>query len=228
MKFLHTFLTATTLFMVSHVSAFAAENVETDNDHLAGKTILFFGDSYVKNHRRPVEETWHYQVAQRHNMRYINAGRNGSSIAFDRTRDGFGPNMITRLKELPDSVDYFIIIAGHNDADKIKDSADSLQLFRDSLDRLCTMLIAKYPDARIAWITPWNVERPGFAQVISVIREVCGKHSIPVLDAAHDSGIHVRDLAFRKRYFQNADTAHLNAAGHRLILNWAERFICGL
>ncbi|MCR4994648.1 MAG: SGNH/GDSL hydrolase family protein [Bacteroidales bacterium] len=203
-------------------------NASLQSDPLAGKTILVFGDSYVKNHRRPVEETWHYLVAQRHDMHYINAGRNGSSIAFDRTRDGFGPNMLTRLQELPDSVDYFVVIAGHNDADKIKNSTDSLQMFRDSLDRFCSMLVEKYPAARLAWVTPWNVNRPGFDQVIEAIHEICGRHSIPVLDAAHDSGIHVRSLAFRKRYFQNADTAHLNAEGHRLILNWADRFIGGL
>ncbi|MCR5819759.1 MAG: SGNH/GDSL hydrolase family protein [Bacteroidaceae bacterium] len=197
-------------------------------DPLTGKTMLVFGDSYVKNHRCPVEETWHYQVAASHGMKYINAGRNGSSVAFDRTRDGFGPNMITRLKDLPAEVDYFIIIAGHNDADKVKNSADSLLMFRDSLDRLCQMLVERYPAARIAWVTPWNVDRPGFAQVIATIREVCANHSIPVLDAARESGIHVRSIPFRKRYFQNGDTAHLNASGHRLILNWADRFITSL
>lgn len=197
-------------------------------DHLTGKTILFFGDSYVKNHRRPVEETWHYQVAKRHAMHYINAGRNGSSIAFDRTRDGFGPNMIARLRELPDSVDYFIVIAGHNDADKVKNSSDSLRMFCDSLDRFCTLLVEKYPAARLAWVTPWNVDRPGFPQVLAAIKDICGRHAIPVLDAAQESGIHVRSQAFRRRYFQGGDTAHLNAEGHRLLLNWADHFICGL
>lgn len=210
------------------LSLFCLPMAAQDTDPLAGKTILLFGDSYVKNHRRPVEETWHYQVAQRHRMNYINAGRNGSSVTFDRTREGFGPNMIARLSSLPDSADYVIIIAGHNDAVFVGNSRDSLQMFRDSLDRLCTLLIDKYPAARLAWVTPWNVDRPGFEQVIGVIKYVCGRHAIPVLDAAHDSGIHVRSLAFRQRFFQGADTAHLNAAGHRLIVNWADRFICGL
>ena len=109
------------------------------------KTMLVFGDSYVKNHRCPYQETWHYKVAMRHGMKYVNAGRNGSSIAFDRTRDGFGPNMLTRLKSLTDTADIVLVIAGHNDADKIKDSRDSLRMFRDSLDALCKALIAKYP-----------------------------------------------------------------------------------
>ena len=197
-------------------------------DYLTGKTMLVFGDSYVKNHRCPFEETWHYKVAQRHGMHYINAGRNGSSIAFDRTRDGFGPSMLTRLEELTDSADYVIIIAGHNDADKIKNSTDSLVMFRTAMDSLCRRLVDKYPDARIAFVTPWNVDRPGFGPVISTIVEVCHAHSIPVLRADQESGIHVRSEAFRRRFFQGGDTAHLNADGHNLILNWADRFISGL
>lgn len=197
-------------------------------DHLDNKTLLVFGDSYVKNHREPMEHTWHYKAAQRHNMRYANAGRNGSSIAFDRTRDGFGPSMLTRLNDINMSADYVIVIAGHNDADLIKDSADSLAMFRDAMHQLCARLTDKFPTARIGFVTPWNVNRPGFRQVINTIVEVCGEWSIPVLRADTESGIHVRSEDFRQRYFQNGDTAHLNDAGHDLILNWADRFLTSL
>lgn len=197
-------------------------------DSLAGKTLLVFGDSYVKNHREPMEHTWHYKLAQRHDMRYANAGRNGSSIAFDRTRDGFGPSMLTRLNDISISADYVLVIAGHNDAGLIKDNADSLALFREALDQLCARLIDKFPTARIGFVTPWNVNRPGFRQVIATILDVCGEWSIPVLRADTESGIHVRSEDFRQRYFQNGDTAHLNDAGHNLILNWADRFLTGL
>lgn len=200
----------------------------TPADHLDNKTLLVFGDSYVKNHREPFENTWHYKVAQRHNMRYINYGRNGSSIAFDRTRDGFGPSMLTRLSEIQMSADYVIVIAGHNDAGLIKDSADSLAIFRDAMENLCARLIDKFPQARIAFVTPWNVNRTGFHKVINTIVEVCGEWSIPVLRADLESGIHVRSEDFRQRYFQNGDTAHLNNDGHNLILNWADKFITGL
>lgn len=200
----------------------------SSSDHLDGKTLLVFGDSYVKNHREPMENTWHYKVAQRHNMRYANAGRNGSSIAFDRTREGFGPSMLTRLNDIQMSADYVIIIAGHNDADLVKNSADSLRIFRDQLEQLCARLLDKFPTARIGFVTPWNVNRPGFKQVIQTIVEVCAEWSIPVLRADTESGIHVRSEDFRQRYFQNGDTAHLNDEGHNLILNWADRFITGL
>ncbi len=64
--------------------AFAAD------DDFSGKTMCVFGDSYVANHLRPYTEAWHSKVAERMGMKYINFGRNGSSIAFDRSKEGFG------------------------------------------------------------------------------------------------------------------------------------------
>ena len=52
------------------------------------KIINVIGDSYVRNHKRPVEETWHYKMAQRLGFAYNNYGRNGGCVAFDRTHDG--------------------------------------------------------------------------------------------------------------------------------------------
>ncbi len=197
-------------------------------DPLENKTILVFGDSYVANHRDSIEHTWHYKVAKRHSMRYINAGRNGSSIAFDRTRDGFGPSMLTRLMQINEPADYVVVIAGHNDAGLVKNNTDSLKIFRYAMYQLCDALLDKYPAARICFVTPWNVDRAGFRPVIDTIVDVCGEYSIPVLRADTESGIHVRNEAFRQRFFQNADTAHLNNDGHNLIVNWAERFLMGL
>jgi len=196
---------------------------------LAGKVVNVIGDSYVRNHRRPFSETWHCKVAARLGMTYNNYGRNGGCIAFDRSREGFGKSILQRYREMTDTADYVLVIAGHNDAEKIKTSADSLAMLRDSLDALCRGLIAKYPRAKIAFVTPWNVPRPGFREVIALIREVCGEHSIPVLDAAATSGIHVRDEGFRRLFFQAPnDTAHLNDEGHNLLLRWGERFLLGL
>lgn len=39
---------------------------------LYGKTINVIGDSYVRNHRRPVNEAWHYKVAEKYGMKYNN------------------------------------------------------------------------------------------------------------------------------------------------------------
>ena len=85
-----------------------------DIDPLKGKKIGFIGDSYVRNHREPVENTWHYKFARKHGMEYYNYGRNGNCIALDLKQWGTG--MYQRYKDMRDDLDYIVVIAGHNDA----------------------------------------------------------------------------------------------------------------
>lgn len=202
------------LFIISvllGVSAFA----QSPENHLKGKIINVIGDSYVRNHRRPYQEAWHSLVAERNGMVYRNYGRNGGCIAFDRSEEGFGESMLERYKQMNDTADYVLVIAGHNDAGKVNNNTDSLEMFKTALHQLCEGLIEKYPTAKIAFVTPWHVNRPGFVQVTDAIVEICGEYSIPVLNAAKESGIYVGNDAFRKIYFQGPnDTAHLNALGH--------------
>ena len=75
----------------------------------AGKTMAVIGDSYVANHRRPKAETWHSRVAERLGMSYLNFGRNGGCIAFDRKREGFGPSILDRYTTIPDTVDCILV-----------------------------------------------------------------------------------------------------------------------
>lgn len=206
------------------------------------RTMVVIGDSYVRNHRRPIEETWHYRLAEKYHINYLNYGKNGNCVAFDRTRSGFGIPMYQRYDEMPDAADYVLVIAGHNDADMIGQASDEsddaaravlhdslLAEFRTRLGELLDSLIVKYPAAKLAFVTPWNVDRPGFPEVLETIRDVCGDHSVPLYDAARCSGIYVRDAAFRRRYFQRPnDTAHLNADGHALFMPKMEAFLLGL
>lgn len=195
---------------------------------LYGKTMVIFGDSYVKNHVRPITETWHYKIAAKYNMRYRNYGWNGNAISIDRTGEGFGPAMYERYAEMTDTADYVIIMAGHNDA-AMFGSRVTPELFKEKLKVFCEGLIDKFPSARIVFITPWNVPRDGFPQVIDILKEVCASYSIPVYDAAHEGGIYVWNEKFRRMYFQApTDTAHLNSAGHDLFMGRAERFLLSL
>ncbi|MCR5313197.1 MAG: SGNH/GDSL hydrolase family protein [Bacteroidaceae bacterium] len=187
------------------------------------QTINVIGDSYVANHRRPKEEAWHYKLAKDYGFTYNNYGRNGSCVAFDRTHDGkynFGPAMWVRYTAMDPSADYVLIIAGHNDADKVKNSADSLKMFADSLECLLTGIEKLCPNAKIGYVTPWYVDRPGFKSVCKTIKKICKSHGIPVLyNYEKKCVIKVRDDEFRKTYFQGPkDTAHLNAQGHDLFL----------
>ena len=222
----HTLLlfTAMVLAMVS-INA-SAQKCASDSA-LAGKSLWVIGDSYVRNHRCPQEETWHAKAADRLGMTYHNLGRNGNCIAFDRTKEGFGEQMTQRYRQIDADADYILVIAGHNDADKIKDEAGWKQ-FTDSLDYLCTALTTEFPHARVGIVTPWAVDRPMFAEVIAELKAAGARHGIPVLDMAYTSGIRVNDDSFRALYFQNKgvrDTAHLNDEGHNLLLPYGMAFI---
>ena len=197
------------------------------NDPLAGKVINVLGDSYVKNHRRPVEEAWHYKVAEHHGMKYNNYGRNGGCVAFDRTKEGFGPSLLVRYKEMDENADLVLIIAGHNDAGKVGTSKDSLVMFTDSVAKLIDCIRVQCPKAKVAWCTPWYVDRAGFKPVVKAIKKVCKKGKVAVLDNySKKCVIKVRDDDFRAKYFQGKnDTAHLNKNGHELFVPVGDAFI---
>lgn len=191
--------------------------------------MCVFGDSYVRNHHCPVEETWHAKVAQQLGLRYMNFGINGNCVGYDRESEGYGKAMIDRVGELPDSASIILIIAGHNDAAMITEHKNySVELFSRRLDILLKHIIKKFPSASIGYVTPWNVNRRYFAEVTSEIKRICKSNKIPVLDAS-TSSIEVNDPDFREKYFQgDNDTAHLNDHGHNLLVDWAMSFIQGI
>lgn len=209
--------------LILMLSVFCAAVYAGDVDPLEGKRIGVLGDSYVKNHKRPVEETWHYKMAKRHHMTYYNYGRNGNCLSIDLVK--WGKAMCSRYKEMTDSLDYVVVIAGHNDAVNL----DSMGIgtYKERLGELCRGLIDKYPKARIYFFTPWCHDNPAFLQVVDATLEVCGSYGIPVFDAYRNSNIFARSDRFRKIYFQGGvrDHAHLNAAGHDRFLPIAEKFI---
>lgn len=193
------------------------------------QVINVFGDSYVRNHRAPYQETWHYLAAEQLFWTYRNYGRNGSAVAFDRTKDGFGPKMIDRLKEMNDTADVVMVIAGHNDASLIEEGRGTIEDYRKALCELLDALQAKYPDARLCCVTPWHVARPYFKPVVKVLRRECKKRRIPLLDLYKDKTIDVENEKFREQYFQPSknlsDHAHLNAEGHKLLVGKGTEFL---
>ena len=195
---------------------------------LEGKTMCVIGDSYVYNHGCPVSETWHYKLATKHGMKYQNLGQNGNSIAFERDSI-YGAPLYKRYSIIPENADYILIIAGHNDAYLVNGDIDRQKVLCQRLDELLKGLKRKYSGAKIGWVTPWNVAYEGFPVTINIIEEICRKNDVKVLNAAYTSGINPNDPVFRSRYFQGKDdNAHLNNAGHNLLMHWGEQFVMGL
>lgn len=205
------------------------EWASVQKDELAGKRFGIIGDSYVKNHKESVEKTWHYKFAQKHGMQYFNYGKNGSSIAYSSSR--WGKAMYLRYKEMADSLDYIVVVGGHNDSYKL-DSIGGIDVFKERLAILCEGILNKYPTAKIFFFTRWNTKNfhgSDAEKVVDAMLEVCGRYNIPVFDSARKGGIYVSSDAFRKAYFQpsknNTDTAHLNEKGHDRFLKVAEHFL---
>lgn len=200
-----------------------------DRSSLQGKKIGIIGDSYVRNHRDKIENTWHYKFAQKYGMQYYNYGKNGNCIALDLKQWGTG--MYKRYASMNDSLDYIVIIAGHNDASQGRLDSIGVDLFKERLSVMLSGMRKKYPNGQIFFITPWRCEN--FAgsprqRTIEAIKEVCAKYDVPVFDASRDSNIESDSFDFRKKYFQGGkgtDTAHLNAKGHDLFLPVAEQFL---
>ncbi len=196
---------------------------------LQGKRFGIIGDSYVKNHRDPVEYSWHYKLAKKYGMKYYNYGRNGSCVSIDMKT--WGPAIVNRYQTMNDSLDIVVVVAGHNDAgrlaDAVSDTTTTLANYKAQCTKLCQGLIEKYPNARIFWFTPWTNDNPNFEVIVSTTKEICGSMGIPVFDAYHDSNIFARSDAFRQIYFQGGkrDHAHLNSKGHDRFLPVAEHFI---
>ncbi len=210
--------------------AYAPEGITPVGESpLAGKRIAFLGDSYVRNHREPAMLAWHYKFARKHGMTYFNYGRNGSNVAYNSKQ--WGPAMYVRYKDLPDDLDYVVVVGGHNDSFTL-DSIGGLEQYKRRLGELCEGLIARYPTAQIFFFTRWvSADFPGSnaEKVVDATLEVCGSYSIPVFDSARKGGIYIGNETFRKTFLQpkkgNTDTAHLNARGHDRFLPVAEAFL---
>lgn len=197
------------------------------NSAMSGKVINMLGDSYVANNADPVTETWHYKMAKKYGMVYNNYGQNGNGMVTDKAN---GDPMISRYGQMG-SADYVIVIGGKNDYNQ----QISLDNFKTGVDNLITGLSAKYPNAKIAFMTPWNNQghdgnrKFKLNQYSQVIEDECLVYGIPCFNSSKQSGVRVWDEGFRKKYMQSdSDVSHLNPAGHDYFEPRGEAFIAGL
>ena len=218
-----------TLFLAIAIAFIANMSAQTNpaGNSLKGKSIAVFGDSYVQNHRESYTKTWHYKFATKYGMRYQNFGLNGNCVSIDTEQ--FGPAMYKRYTVLPDTLDYLIIVAGHNDAGRL--DRITPKVYEEKATLLCRLLKERYPNTKMAWFTPWRVKGyygGNFQTVADITAKVCQEFGIPVFNSAADYTIKADSDEFRSKYFQNKginDRAHLNDEGHDLFEPIAEQFL---
>ena len=83
------------------------------------------------------------------------------------------------------------------------------------------------PSASIGFVapTPWSTQNnvsgwyewaEGWAErYVALLKGVCEKYNVPLLDLYHGSGLYPWDASCRQKYFLNADGTHPNSAAHR-------------
>lgn len=202
-------------------------------EHMIGKSIAMFGDSYVKGHNMGNNNTWHYMLAEQNQMQYTDLGTNGIGLC---KSPNISEGLIDRCETITDA-DYIGVICGRNDYSTqvpigTNDDMSTPEMsvgertFKGGLNYLCKHLVENFPSRKVFFVTPWyfpstegltETHKP--VEYIDAILEITGLWGIPCFDAARRSGIHCRSEAFRTTYFLSAsDVSHLNATGAKLML----------
>lgn len=168
------------------------------------ETVNFIGDSGVfgyesgtgnrvaKPYPTIVKELFGYKKVN-------NYGISGSTIAGDSSQGiGYRP-IVERYTEM-EYADYIGVDAGTNDKYAanipLGEPGDTVNTtFYGGLNNLTTGLIKQFPSSIIFFITPLprsnETEQVNLKERVDAIKEVCAKHSIPVLDLYNNSGFHV-------------------------------------
>ena len=143
-----------------------------------------------------------------------------------------GDGMAIRYAEMDDDADIITVFGGTNDwghglveIGSWNDSTNTT--LYGGTQTLIEGLINKYPTKKIGFILPIprndiNGDN-ALGDYVAVIKEVCGRYSIPTLDLYHNSGIMPGLDAHRTALIP--DGTHPNAEGHRIIANKIQTFL---
>lgn len=193
-------------------------------DEYHGRTINWIGDSIVAG------DDFDEMVAAYFGMTLNDYGINGSTIASDAndTRN----SIALRFGSMADDADVIVVSAGTNDFQydwtDIGDIDDTTPYtFYGALNVLCEGLVTKYPDKLVFFTTPIkrnqspygpydeNTKGLTLQQYGGIIKEVCARYSIPVLDMWAESYLNP-SIPAQAVYFDSAGT-HPNNAGRKIM-----------
>lgn len=207
-----------------------------DLSALAGKSILFFGDSYTMGYGlEDFSQSWCAMLETEYDMDVTCWSIHGSTMAlgffpFYGKGGSFCPISYRPLPE--GDFDIIFVNAGSNDwycEIPLWDSSDSrnTRTFIGAINQTIDTLQEAYPEALIVCMTPWvsdgreNFRGETTDDYSRVMVEVCKKRNIPCFEAYLPwvSNIFADQESFREKYFlTSTDPWHLNASGQQYFL----------
>lgn len=166
-------------------------------DILYGKNLVALGDSLFYGNKLGNEATWINKLGKKHHMTVYNHGKNGNTLAKQDKEPK--PPMCERFAEMEDGADYVVVIGGANDRRLDvpigTDTDEDSYTFKGALNILIRGLTAKYPKAKILFMTNYNrwktVNKLGLTDVayVDAMEDICRLWAIPCFNNFYNSGI---------------------------------------
>ena len=165
---------------------------------LKGKTMVAIGDSLFEGNLLGKPYTWVNKMATVHGMYVYNYGKNGNTLAKQERETANAP-MCERYEKMHPEADYVVVLGGANDKRLDvpigdNDSTDPTT-FKGALRQMILGLTAKYPKAKILFMTNYNrwpsKNALGLSDIdyVDAMLEICALYAIPCFDNYRQSGI---------------------------------------
>ena len=167
-------------------------------ENLKGKTLVAIGDSLFEGNRLGKAYTWVNKMATVYGMYVYNYGKNGNTLAKQERETANAP-MCERYEKMHADADYVVVLGGANDKRLDvpigeNDSTDPTT-FKGALRQMILGLTAKYPKAKILFMTNYNrwpsKNALGLSDIdyVDAMLEICALYAIPCFDNYRQSGI---------------------------------------
>ena len=175
------------------------------NNRLHGKTIVAIGDSLFHGSTDCQGNTWLEMMARRNEMTLYNYGQNGNTVAVQHVEKQKLAPMCVRFADMADGADYVVVLGGANDRRLNVPlggiDASCTETFCGALNALILGLTAKYPRARILFMTNYNrwpsKNKLGLSDIdyVLAMEDVCRKWSIPCYNNYYNCGLSFQNPA---------------------------------
>ncbi len=205
------------------------------NSVLEGLTVNAIGDSYFAGNGLESGHIWIQLLARKYSQNMNNYGINGSMVS---NYTGTNKPMCLRYNAMADNSPHIVLIeGGKNDYNQgtplgSVDSHDN-KTFMGALNVIIEGVKAKYPNAMIVCVTPWNFTNTRSHTLVSVdyanamkqVAEAQGVYCIYAYDP-EISGVDMTNEDFRAKYcMKPSDVSHLNLDGMKIVMPRFEKLL---